>query len=98
MSCHQRTGNKEALNAIAAITGQSAADADEYFHEVKKQNPDRHQATREELQRMIERISTRLGLAPAVTPQEAHQLRRDLRSALSDPSLSVTRSDGSHGN
>lgn len=93
MSCHSRRGNAEVLAAIAAITGQSITDADEAFHEAKRERPDKHRATPEEVQHTLDLISTRLGLAPAVDPAEAKAHREALASSLgADPAV-VTRSD-----
>jgi hypothetical protein len=93
MSCHQRRGNAEALAAIAAITRQSLADADAAFHEAKREQPDIHHATPDEVQRVLDMISTRLGLAPAVDTDEARARRAALASLTGEDPAIVTRSD-----
>lgn len=93
MSCHSRRGNAEVLAAIAAITGQSISDAADAFHEAKRERPDKHRATPEEVQHTLDFISTRLGMAPAVDPAEAKVHRGALASLLGDDPAVVTRSD-----
>lgn len=93
MSRHSRRGNAEVLAAIAAITGQSITDADEAFHDAKHNRPDKHRATPEEVQRTLDLLSTRLGLAPAVDPSEAKAHREALATLVGDNPAGVTRSD-----
>ena len=78
MSCNTRRGNTEVLAAIAAMTGQSDASINAAFHTAKKANPDRGRAEIEEVQKIVERICTRLGLAPAVTREDQPPARRRL--------------------
>jgi hypothetical protein len=91
MSYQQRRGNAEVLAAIDAITGQSIADADAAFRAAKREQHDKHQATVEEAQALIDRVKTRLGLAPAVDAEQAAELG-DALAALLGPE-SVTRGD-----
>lgn len=93
MSCHSRRGNAEVLPAIAAITGQSLTDADAAFHEAKRERPDKHHATPEEVQHALDLLSTRLGLAPAVDPAEAKAHREAIATLVGDDPAVVTRSD-----
>lgn len=93
MSRHNCRGNAEVLPAIAAITGQSSTDADAAFHEAKREHPDEHHATPEDVQRALDLLSTRLGLAPAVDPEEATAHREALATLVGDDPADVTRSD-----
>lgn len=81
------------LPAIAAITGQSLTDAQDAFHEAKREHPDKHHAAPEEVQHALDLLSTRLGLAPAVDPAEAKAYRKSLAALVGDGSAVVTRSD-----
>jgi hypothetical protein len=94
MSCHQRRGNAEVLAAIAAITGQSLIDTDEAFHEARRGHPDKRHATAEAAQAFIDRLKTRLGLAPAVDAGEAAELKHAFEVLIRDESLTITPSGG----
>lgn len=93
MSRHSRRGNGEVLPAIAAITGQSLTDAHAAFHEAKREHPDKHHATPEEVQHALDLLSTRLGMAPAVDPAEAKGHREAIAALVGDDTAVVTRSD-----
>jgi hypothetical protein len=93
MSCHQRGGNAEVLAAIAAITGRSLIDTDAAFHEARRGQPDERHATAEVAQAFIDRLKTRLGLAPAVDAPEAAELKHAFEVLVRDESLTITLSD-----
>ncbi|GAA1140809.1 hypothetical protein GCM10009583_08540 [Ornithinicoccus hortensis] len=92
MSCHQRRGNVEVLAALAAITGQSDTDMAEEYHEATREYRDMHYASSDEVEQVLRRIKTRLGLAPAVDPDQARDLAATLDALLGDPEVTITRS------
>ncbi|MGL4173838.1 MAG: hypothetical protein ACRCTR_07180 [Actinomycetota bacterium] len=81
------------MPAIAAITGQSLPEVEAAFHQAKRQQSSEHHATTEEVQQMLNLLSTRLGLAPAVNLAEARGHREALSTLIGDNPAIVTRSD-----
>ena len=93
MSGSTRRGNAEVLSALAAITGQAVTDTDAAFHEEKEANPDKTRADRDEAAALIARVKARLGIAPAVTLEQARELGRQLDSIVGDDTVTITTSD-----
>lgn len=93
MSLDQGPGDPAILSAVAAITGRSKENVRAAFREAQQEHPDGSPATREEVRRLIDRISTRLGLAPGVNPSEARDLRLALSSVVGDGTVVLTKSD-----
>lgn len=94
MPLDESGGSAEVAAAIAAITGQSLPDADSTFRETKRQQrPEEQPATEEETRALIDRIKTRLGLAPAVDAQQAAELGDALAALADEPPAAITRGD-----
>lgn len=85
--------NALALAAIAGITGQSEASAIEMFDAAKRSAIDETLPSVEEIQRAIDRLCTRIGLAPALMHDERDHHIRGLRDLPSDDFVDLTRGD-----
>lgn len=70
MAGTMQRGNAEIRSAIAAITGKSNASVQAAFDAAKETHCDKDPATPTEVQQMVSRVRTRLGLAPAVGRDE----------------------------
>jgi hypothetical protein len=88
-----RRGNAEILSAIAAITGESDASVEASFRAAKQAHSDTHRASSQEVQRLVGRIRTRLGMAPAVRRDELLNHLSALDSLSAGGVLDVSRSD-----
>lgn len=86
-------GNAEALAAIAAITGQSLSSATEMFRAARTFRPDEALADPADVQRAVDRLCTRVGLAPALTHDHREHHIRTLRELVSGSAPAVTRGD-----
>jgi hypothetical protein len=89
---YERSGSGEVLAAIAAITGQSLAELEGAFRAARREQSDQSRATPEEMRALIDRIKTRLGLAPAVDPAHAADLG-DALAALVETNVTLTNGD-----
>lgn len=78
MSANPGRGHTEIAAAIAAITGQSVIDVESAFQETRREEPVDRPPTAETTQSLIDRIKTRLGLAPAVGTDQAADLTAPL--------------------
>lgn len=83
----------EALAAIAAITGQSVSGATEMFCASKASAPDQNPASAADIDRAVERLCTRIGLAPALAQKDRDQHIRELRALAIADGISLTRAD-----
>jgi hypothetical protein len=79
-------GNNVALAAIAAIAGQSESSATEMFCTVRQSEVDENLASFEDIGLAIDRLCTRVGLAPALMQDERDNHIRALRELPSDRS------------
>jgi hypothetical protein len=86
-------GNAEVLAAIAAITGQSDASIEAAFHDAKGSRSDQQDASSEEVQHVVSRVRTRLGIAPAVDRDDLQSHLFALDSLSEDPVPVVAKSD-----
>jgi hypothetical protein len=86
-------GNNVALAAIAAITGQSESSAIEMYATARQSEVDENLASFEDLGLAIDRLCTRVGLAPALMQDERDHHIRALRDLPSDRSPGLTRGD-----
>jgi hypothetical protein len=93
MAAGMRRGNAEILSAIAAITGESDASVEASFRAAKQAHSDTHRASSQEVQRLVGRIRTRLGMAPAVRRDELLNHLSALDSLSAGGVLDVSRSD-----
>lgn len=79
-------GNNVPLAAIAAITGQSESSATEMFYTARQSEVDENLASFEDIGLAVDRLCTRVGLAPALMQDERDHRIRALRDPLSDRS------------
>ena len=86
-------GNAEALAAIAAITGQSLSSATEIFRTARASRPDEAPADAADVERAVDRLCTRVGLAPALMHDDRDHHIRALRELIADNTPAVTRGD-----
>lgn len=86
-------GNNVALAAIAAITGQSQASATEMFYTARQSEVDENLASFEDIGLAVDRLCTRVGLAPALVLDERDRHIRALRDLPSHRSPGLTRGD-----
>lgn len=80
---------RAAWSAIAAITGQALADVEVTFRLATAAHPDKHHPAPEDVASLVDRLKTRLGLAPAVDDVLARTLSTDLESLLGDANITV---------
>ncbi len=85
--------NAVALAAIAAITGQSVSSATEMFSAARRSEVDRSSGSSEDIRRAVDRLCTRVGLAPALMQNEREHHIRALRELPSDHSPDLTGDD-----
>lgn len=85
--------NNVALAAIAAITGQSEPSATEMFYTARQSEADENLASFEDIKLAIDRLCTRVGLAPALMQDERDNHIRALRDLPPDNSPGLTRGD-----
>jgi len=86
-------GNAEAIAAIAAITGQSADSAAEMFHTSIGSKRDENLAGAADINQLVDRLCTRIGLAPALTRDEREHHIGELRALTAGSVPDVTQSD-----
>lgn len=86
-------GNAEVLSAIATITGQSLTSVEAAFNAAKTANSDERAASRQQVQQILSRVRTRLGIAPAVDRDELRKHLSALDSLSEEQAQDVTQSD-----
>ncbi|ORW20140.1 hypothetical protein AWC18_12105 [Mycolicibacter nonchromogenicus] len=85
--------NAAALVAIAAITGQSVPSATEIFCAIKTSAPQQDSASAADIGKAVNRLCTRIGLAPALAKDERKQHIRVLRELAKSEAISLTLGD-----
>jgi hypothetical protein len=86
-------GKTEALAAIAAITGQSVAGATEMFCTLTESAPNKNPASVEDIGKAVDRLCTRVGLAPALTQPDREQHIGALRALTVEDAPALTSGD-----
>ncbi len=77
-------GDRVALTAIAAITGQTVAGATELFCAITESAPDDGAASAHDIAAAVDRVCTRVGLAPALTHADRDHHIGALRALTSE--------------
>ncbi len=85
--------NTTAIAAMAAITGQSVPSAAEMFCVIKASAPQQTSASAADIGKAVNRLCTRIGLAPALAQQEREQHIRALRALANEEATFLTLGD-----
>ncbi|MFN8225212.1 MAG: hypothetical protein U0R18_00615 [Mycobacterium sp.] len=78
------------LAAIAAITGQTIEAATEMFSTITESAPNSGAASAQDISATVDRVCTRIGLAPALTRDERDHHIRALRALTSAAAATLT--------
>ena len=85
--------NAAALAAIAAITGQSVDGTIEMCCAIEASAPQQVPASAADIVKAVDRLCTRIGLAPALAQREREQYIRALRALSDEEATSLTLGD-----
>lgn len=86
-------GNAEILSAIVAITGQSSTSVEAAFRAAKKAHSENGSASSDDVQQLVSRLRTRLGIAPAVRRVEQRKHLSVLESLTEGQPPEISQSD-----
>lgn len=86
-------GNAEAVAALAAITGQTVDSATEMFRAAAQSAPDQAVASASSVAGAVNRLCTRVGLAPALDTIERDRHIGALRALTPESALEITCGD-----